>query len=450
MTVHRDGQTWLTKLERIGELSASDKAIVFNNLGHIMSADMLKEQYHLLDRNKAVGIDDVTKGMYGKQLDKNISSLIQRIRRNTYKPKPARLVQIPKEDGSSRPLAISCLEDKLVQLAVSKILGKIYEPIFSPSSYGFRPNKSCHDALRALMKSVYPNMNGAIVEIDIRKYFNTIPHLELMKMLQNKISDKRLLRLIEILIKAPIKMGKTEIVKNTSGCPQGSILSPILANIYLHHVIDEWFEEIRHSHIRGRAELIRYADDMVFTFERQSEAIRFYKVLPKRFAKFGLTMHSEKSQLIPSGLGCANRASIKGKRLPTYKFLGFTCYWGKSRKGYWRLKYSSRKDRFAGKLKRMRKYLRNNLTKDTTTTVKTVMRVVNGWMNYHNISDNAHRVEAFRNESMRIIFNWMNRKGRKHPITWARFNDYLVTVGFPKPGRTISMFKAPLKMRMGR
>jgi RNA-directed DNA polymerase len=451
MAVHsKDGQTWLTKLDRISELSENDKAIVFNNLGHIINSDMLKELYQGLDRNKAIGIDGVTKAMYGKQLDKNISNLIQRLRRSTYQSKPARLVQIPKEDGSSRPLAISCLEDKLVQLAVSRILNKIYEPIFLPCSYGFRTGQSCHDALRALMKSVRPNLNGAVVEVDIRKYFNTIPHEELMKMLRNKVSDKRLLRLIEILIKSPIQVNRSEVETNTSGCPQGSILSPVLANIYLHHVIDEWFEEIRKSHIRGRVELIRYADDMVFTFEIQSEAFRFYKVLPKRFARYGLTMHAEKSQLMPSGMNCANKANTVGKRLPTYKFLGFTCYWGKSRKGYYRLKYSSRKDRFADKLKGMRKYLWDNLTKPTTATVRTVIRVVIGWMNYHNISDNAHRVESFRSESMRIIFDWINRKGRKHSISWVRFNDYLKTVGFPKAGRTISMFSTSPKMRTGR
>lgn len=191
MTVHsQDGTTWLTKLERIGEISAQDRNIIFNNIGYLISEDMLKKQYQRLDRNKAVGIDKVTKDAYGEKLDENVRILIRRIRRGTYKPKPARITKIPKEDGSTRPLAISCVEDKLVQLAASTILAKIYEPLFLPCSYGFRPGKSCHDALRALMASTFPNMNGAIVEIDIRKYFNTIPHKVLMRMLRNKISDR--------------------------------------------------------------------------------------------------------------------------------------------------------------------------------------------------------------------------------------------------------------------
>lgn len=263
MTVHsKDRISWLTKLERIGELSARNRQLVFNNIGHIINADMLKEQFQQLDGSKAVGLDKVTKASYGENLDSNITILIQKIRRGTYKPKPAKITEIPKEDGSTRPLAISCLEDKLVQLAVSTVLGKIYEPLFLPCSYGYRPGKSCHDALRALNHATYQHPNGAVVEIDIRKYFNKIPHKVLMRLLQKKISDYRVLRLIEVLITAPIRIGKQDTV-NTCGCPQGSVISPILANIYLHHVIDEWFEAIKLSNLRGKATLIRFADDSV-------------------------------------------------------------------------------------------------------------------------------------------------------------------------------------------
>lgn len=209
---------------------------------------MLKEQYQRLDGSKAVGIDKVTKVDYGENLDENINALIKKIRRSTYKPRPARITEIPKEDGSTRPLAISCLEDKLVQISVSAILTKIYEPLFLPCSYGYRPGMSCHQALRTLHRASYQSPNGAIVEIDIHRYFNTIPHGELMKLLRRKIADKRFLRLLEILIIAPIRRGKQD-AENLCGCPQGSIVSSILANIYLHHIVDEWFEDIKHSHI---------------------------------------------------------------------------------------------------------------------------------------------------------------------------------------------------------
>ncbi len=441
MTVHsEDRASWLIKLERIGELSAKNRQLVFNNIGHVINADMLKEQYQQLDGSKAVGIDKVTKASYGENLDKNVTALIQKIRRGTYKPQPARITEIPKEDGSTRPLAISCLEDKLVQLAVSTVLGKIYEPLFLQCSYGYRPGKSCHDALRALNHAAYQHPNGAVVEIDIRKYFNTIPHKVLMMLLRKKISDYRFLRLIEVLITAPIRVGKCETA-NLCGCPQGSVISPILANIYLHYVIDEWFDAIKSSHLRGKAKLIRFADDMVFTFERQNEARRFYEVLPKRLAKAGLEIHTDKSQIIPAGRLVALHAYQRNKHIPTFNFLGFTCYWGKANKGFWRLKYTSRKDRFAAKLKGMRRYLRDNLnTKDTMGVIKTVIRVVRGWMNYHAVSDNRRRVIAFIEETKWIILQWLNRRGGKRRVTWEKLLRGLKAMGFPTNVKTVSMF----------
>lgn len=441
MTVHsNDRESWLTKLDRIGALSAAKPTLVFNNISHVITADMLMEQYRRLDGSKAVGIDNIGKKDYGETLEENIKRLILRIRRGTYKPKPARITMIPKEDGSTRPLAISCTEDKLVQMAVSTILGKIYEPVFLPCSYGFRPGQNCHAALKALTKSVFPNMNGAIVEIDIRKYFNTIPHETLMDLLKKKIDDRRFLRLIEVLIKAPIREERQDR-ENTCGCPQGSVVSPVLANIYLHYVIDEWFELIKQTHIRGRAELIRYADDMVFTFEIQSEAKRFYQVLPKRLGKYGLALHTDKSQVLPAGLGCAQRADEVGTRIPTFNFLGFTCYWGKARQGFWRLKFKSRKDRFASKLKGLREFLWKHLrTNQTGNILKTVVRVIQGWINYHNISDNARMVDAFRKVSMRIIYSWLNRRGRRYPTSWERVNRIMIAMGFPKARKVTSMF----------
>jgi len=211
-------KTWLTKLDRIGELSAGRGDMVFNNLGHIINNDLLKEIYNNLDGKKAIGVDKVTKDAYGVNLDENIMCLLSRIRRGTYKPKPARITEIPKEDGSTRPLAISYFEDKLVQLAISTILGRIYEPLFLDSSYGFRPELGCHDAIKSLNKATFKNWKGAVVEIDIKKYFNRIPYKDIMRFLNHKISDKRFLRLISVLVTMPIIEGK-EATRNTIGCP---------------------------------------------------------------------------------------------------------------------------------------------------------------------------------------------------------------------------------------
>ncbi|WP_339057662.1 group II intron reverse transcriptase/maturase [Candidatus Regiella endosymbiont of Tuberolachnus salignus] len=442
MTVlSNDGTTWLTKLERIGERAACDKQLVFNNLGHLLNNNMLCGQFYRLDGNKAVGIDRVTKAAYGENLDENVMNLVKRIRKGTYQPKPARITEIPKEDGSKRPLAISCVEDKLVQRAVSDILSRIYEPLFLPCSYGFRPKLNCHDALKALQQQTFRNWNGAIVEIDIRKYFNRIPHRELMELLRRKISDRRFLRLIEVLITAPVIAGK-QLSSNEQGCPQGSILSPILANIYLHHVLDKWFDEISRSSLPGRVEMVRYADDMIFTFQIQREAERFYRVLPKRLNKYGLALHDDKSQLLPAGHIAALKASQSGERLPTFNFLGFTCYWGKTRKGYWRLKFTSRKDRFAAKLKGLRDFLWKNLTSNKRQTLNTVISVVRGWVNYHGISDNQRRVGQFIHQSRRIIFRWFNRKGGRRRLTWEKLALILKMLGYPTKWRTRSLFQS--------
>lgn len=237
MFIHRDENTWLMKLDRIAKLAVSDKTVVFNNLAHVLNVEMLREIYQELDGRKAIGVDGITKEEYGKNLDENLRSVWLRILRGIYKPKASRIVEIPKEDGSTRPLAISCFEDKLVQSAVNKILCTIFEPIFLPCSYGFRPEHDCHEALKALMQHTYSNQDGAVVEIDIRKYFNSIPHDGLMECLGKRISDRRFLRLIHILIKSPIMVDGQAII-NSLGCPQGSIISPICSNVYLHYVID--------------------------------------------------------------------------------------------------------------------------------------------------------------------------------------------------------------------
>lgn len=433
------GEQKTTKLECIGKRAIHRKDTVFNNIGYVVDLDLLRECYHELDGKKAIGIDGVTKEAYGKRLEDNLQDLLVRIRKHAYKPQASRLVEIPKEDGSTRPLAISCYEDKIVQLAVSKILTAIFEPQFLPCSYGYREGVNGHEALRALMKYSNQFPQGATLEIDLRKYFNSIPHDKLQGILAEKISDKRFLKLIEKLIRAPvISNGKAEL--NRLGCPQGSIISPILSNIYLHHVVDRWFFEISKSHLQGKAEMVRFADDMVFIFQKSEDAEKFFKVLPKRLDKYGLKLHEDKSSLLKSGRKEAADAEKRGERLSTYKFLGFLCYWGKSRNGRWRLKYKSRADRLTSKLNGLRDYLRKSLNQDTKTTIQRIKRVVVGWVNYHAISDNQRRVSSFILLSERILFRWINRKGGQRKMNWATFKTLLREMKYPRNFKTTSMF----------
>ena len=434
------GNQKTTKLECIGKRAKLQKDTIFNNIGHVLDIDLLRECYRELDGKKAIGIDGVTKEVYGKELEDNLQDLLSRIRRHAYKPQASRLVEIPKEDGSTRPLAISCFEDKIVQMAATKLLSAIYEPLFLSCSYGYREGVNGHEALRALMKYSNQFGKGATLEIDLRKYFNTIPHDKLLEILEAKITDKRFLKLIAKLIRSPVVVdGKAEISK--LGCPQGSIISPILSNIYLHHVVDKWFDEISKSHLKGGTAMIRFADDMVFLFQRSEEAERFYEVLPKRLEKYGLQLHEGKSSLLKSGSREAKEAEERGERLKTYKFLGFVCYWGKSRDGKrWRLKFKSRGDRFTVKLKGLREHLKKSLNQDTKETVLRVKRVVVGWINYHAISDNQRRVNSFLWESKKAILNWINRKGGKRKMSWATFNKILEETKYPQSFKTTSMF----------
>lgn len=440
MTAHRiGGEKKTTKLERIGKIARSQKDTVFNNLTHVLDLDLLYESYRQLDGSKAIGIDGVKKEAYGLKLEDNLQDLLNRIRRGAYKPQPSKMVEIPKEDGSTRPLAISCFEDKLVQQAVASILTRIFEPLFLPCSYGYREGINGHEALRGLMKYSNQNANGATVEIDLRKYFNSIPHEVLKQILREKITDVRFRKLVETLIRAPILEGG-KVVFNKCGCPQGSIVSPILSNIYLHHVIDDWFNKIKATHIKGRSEMVRFADDMVFVFQEQLQAKRFYEVLPKRLGKYGLELHEGKSSIIPCGRKAAEAAHKRGGRIPSYKFLGFTCYWGLSRKGSWRLKYKSRADRFTAKLNGIQRYLKENLHEETRTVIRQVSRVVKGWINYHAISDNQRRVRAFILQTQRMLFKWRNRKGGNRKLNWKRFSNLLKSTRFPEAFKTTSMF----------
>jgi len=441
MTVLRDGTTWLTKLERIKLLSLQNREIRFNNLRSVIDLAMLEEQYRNLSGKKAVGFDGITKETYGTELEANLHLLLARIHLGKYKAKPAKITMIPKEDGGKRPLVISCFEDKLVESAVSKILDAVFEPVFLRSSYGFRPNLSAHDALRELNRLTYHFNKGAVVEIDITKCFNTIRHQELMDFLELRISDKTFLRLVKKLIETPIIENDT-VTLTKEGCRQGSIASPILANIFLHYVIDCWFNEICKTNITGKAGMVRYADDMVFVFENEADARRFYEVLPKRLNKYGLSINDAKSQILQSGKSHAINLLKQGKKIQSYNFLGFTCYWGKSRLGTtWRLKYTSRKDRFTEKLKGLREYLRCQLNKQNKTQILfKVIRVIKGWINYHGISDNQRRVSSFIYQSKRAIYGWFNRMGGRRKLNWQRFAEILKRINFPERWKTISMF----------
>lgn len=424
-TLSLGGSTWLNKLDRIGKLASRDTESTFNNLCHIIDGEFLADCARCLDGSKAPGIDGVKKENYLANLNSNIATLLQTIRRGIYQPKPSRLVEIPKADGSTRPLSVACFEDKVVQAAVSRILTAIYEPTFLDCSFGYRPRRNAHDAIRRLLSNVRPNRNGAIVEIDLRKYFCSVPRSPLMEMLSKKIKDRRFLGLVNKLVHA-----ETLGISSPSGVPQGSIISPILSNIYLHEAIDRWVADLDRDYFKGRCEVVRFCDDMVFTFEIRSEAESFYRTLPKRLSKFGLTMHTEKSSIQRSGLYAVRDLWRRGAKPGKFKFLGFEFSWIRSRKGLPRLRAKSQSTRLVETLRRTRQFLwRHRNAPNHMVVLRKVKQVLSGWVNYHAVSDNSRSVHYFVMCIRRLIYQWFNSRGHKGTMSWKKLQPILNVLG---------------------
>jgi group II intron reverse transcriptase/maturase len=408
---------------------------VFNNLGHQVDLDLLRRCFHSLDGSKAVGIDGVTKEEYEQNLEKNLEQLLIKIRRGSYHPKASRIVEIPKSDGSRRPLAIACFEDKIVQEAVRRIVEAIYEPVFLECSHGFRPELGCHTALIALDKNLLSWDCGAVLEIDLRKYFNTIPHEPLVKMLEAKITDQRFLHLITKLLKAPTLNEVGVAVRNEIGSPQGSILSPVMANIYLHYVMDTWFTWINESQYGGNARMVRYADDAVFSLRTLAQAEQFRELLVKRLAEYGISLNEAKTKALISGQGIAARSNRLGQQMPTFTFLGFLHVWGisvsrKTGKAFWRVKRRTCPVRFKKKLAEIKDYIRKNRhEKDLVARVK---RVVQGYLNYFAINDNGRRISQFVHEVKRMLYKYLNRRSQRRSLDWPRFTEILKKEKFPE------------------
>jgi group II intron reverse transcriptase/maturase len=406
-----------TQLNRVKQRSQQDPGTVFNNLGHLINLEMLRSCHHSQDGSKAVGSDGVTKEKYQQNLEENLEGLLIKIRRGSYHPQASRIVEIQKSNGSKRPLAIACFEDKIVQEAVKRILESIYEPLFLECSHGFRPERGCHTALISLNQSLMKWECGGVLEIDLQKYFNTIPHKQLIEILKSKISDERFLYLIIKLLKAPILNDDGSERRNEIGSPQGSILSPVISNLYLHHALDTWFTWVNQSHFGRSASLVRYADDVVCTFRNLSQAEQFLKMLKIRFSEFGISINESKTQIVLAGQREAARSEQMGTLMPTFTFLGFLHVWGiamnrKTGKRFWRVKRRTCPIRFRNKLAEIKADIRKN--RHRTDLVARVKRVTQGYLNYFAINDNSRRISQFINEVKRTLFKYLNRRSQRH------------------------------------
>ena len=423
----------LSKLSSISYCAKSDLAFEFVSLAHHLNAEFLKDCYLTLDRNKAVGIDRVSWLEYGKTLEENLERLVSKLKRKAFKPLPAKRVYIPKGNGEMRPLGISTIENKIVEKGVTRILQSIYEADFYEFSYGFRPDKNAHQALKKAGDSVNFKTVNHIVEADIKGFFDNVDHVLLMEFIGIRIKDASLLFLIKRFLKAGY-VDSNQLVRTEKGTPQGSILSPMLANIFLHYVLDKWFEETVRNYVSGYCEIIRYADDFICLVQFENEAFKIERALKNRFNKYKLELHPAKTRVFSFGRFENKNAVLDNRRANTFDFLGFTHYCDRTRKGHFKVGRKTSAKKFRTKAKELNlwlKKIRNQvLTRDWW---KILSLKLQGHYEYYGISENYLSILRFYKLAIKLARKWMNRRSQKRTMSWKKINNYLFLYPLPKP-----------------
>lgn len=414
-------QTVSSKLARITKQSENNPTKVFTTLAHHMDVDFLWEAFGQLRKTASPGVDRRTWHDYKENLEENLTDLHKRLKEKKYKATPVKRVWIDKDDGKRRGLGIPVIEDKIVQKAVAMLLEAVYEPIFMDFSYGFRRNRSAKEAVRLLRDNCLKLSTNWVVDADISGYFDNIDHKKLIEILRSKVNDGSIIRLIGKWLKVGI-LEEGELKLSSKGTPQGGVVSPILSNIYLHTVLDEWFEKEVRPRMNGRCHITRFADDFVLGFEYRSDAERVYDVLPKRFDKYGLEIHSTKSRLIQFSKPWGK----SGKGPGTFDFLGFTYYWGMGRKGYWVIKQKTRGKSLRKFLTAMWSWCKNHRHKPIAWQYQMISAKLRGHINYFGLSGNSRSLDIVAQRTERAWKHWLGKRCHKGGYNWEDFRSKIL------------------------
>lgn len=421
------------KLERIAKLAKGAPKMAFTSLAHHIDVDWLREAYRRTRKGGARGVDGQNAEQYAAELEGNLQALLDRAKSGTYRAPPVKRVHIPKGDGSqTRPIGIPTFEDKVLQRAVAMVLEAVYEQDFLDCSYGFRPGRSAHQALERLQHELVRMAGGWVLEVDIRKFFDSLDHTHLREILGRRVRDGVLLRLIGKWLNAGVLEG-LELSYPEAGTPQGGVISPLLANIFLHEVLDEWFEREVKPRLDGRACLVRYCDDFVIVFSCEADARRVFDVLPKRFGKYGLTLHPTKTSLIEFRRPDRHPPGDDGSPNPsgTFDLLGFTHRWGLSRRGKWVVKRKTARDRFSRALKRISVWCRSNRHQEVKQQWQTLTLKLRGHYGYYGIVGNSKGISRFREKVACIWRKWLDRRSRRARMSWERMRMLLERYPLP-------------------
>jgi RNA-directed DNA polymerase len=438
-----------TKLQRIAELAKAAPDMALTTLAHLIDIDWLREAYRRTRKDGATGVDGQSAIEYANDLESNLLSLLDRAKSGRYRAPPVRRVQIPKGDGKqTRPIGIPTFEDKVLQRAVAMLLEAIYEQDFYPCSYGFRPGRSAHQALEELQNSLMKMGGGWVIDVDVRRYFDTIDHERLREILRRRVRDGVVLRLIGKWLNAGV-LENGELSYTEEGTPQGGVISPLLANIYLHAVLDEWFVHEVQPRLQGRAYLVRFADDFVVAVAQEDDARRVFEVLPKRFERFGLTLHPDKTRLLdfrrPQRRDDGDRSDRSGPG--TFNLLGFTHFWGRSRRKKWVVKKRTASDRFSRALHRIRDWCRDHRHEPVGKQHRTLSQKLRGHYAYYGITFNGRALERFSWEVANIWRKWLSRRSRASPKTWSWMQRLLKRMPLPPP-RIVHRYGVQLRLHL--